>query len=495
MALERFALDALNLGEMTIEVVLEAFGARELDVDGLQRLEAGADVRKERRRRFVNLGEVALVLHHGVLFVLDRCRAPVRVGQACLNLRHLIWQGCQPRLRTLQRRELLLRVADLGRQAVAGDPCLFEIRLAVNLCGKPVIDVAAQIVQRPQAGMHLLHEREPRREEIQPAGELFDLRPHRDCPLRHVAGVGDPRRELAHRRFELRRVAHEDPRLLDERSELQLLLAQFVRARPYVRIRRFTGVELGLDGVDFLAPADQPFDANRGSTDLAVQLAEARIEGREERLSLLDPGNLGAERVSAVRKHVQPVLQRRERPFAGSQRRELAIRICQAGFRCREPLAERVDLAAVHGQPIEMALHGVQQFRRTLVLLARPSRRTGRSRDWPPSSFSVTVRCSRSSRDSVLSTVAATVDPSRSLAIWASISQTISLTRRESSSARSIVCCWFSSALSLALTRSASAFKAWRSVLASSDSTWHCERSPSLPSSRSIVRSATATSS
>jgi hypothetical protein len=188
-----FALDALNLGQMTIEVVLEAFGARELDVDGLQRLEAGADVRKERRRRFVNLGEVPLVLDHGVLFVLDRCRAPARVGQACLNLRHLIWQAGQPRLRTLQRRELLLGVDDLGGQAVAGDPCLFEIRLAVNLCGKPVIDVAAEIVQRPQAGMHLLHEREPRREEIQPAGELLDLRTHRDRPLRHVAGVGDPR--------------------------------------------------------------------------------------------------------------------------------------------------------------------------------------------------------------------------------------------------------------------------------------------------------------
>ena len=81
------------------------------------------------------------------------------------------------------------------------------------------------------------------------------------------------------------------------------------------------------------------------------------------------------------------------------------------------------------------------------------------------SSLSVTVRWSRSRRVRVSSTVAATVDPSRSLPICASISQTISLTRRESSSARSIVCCWFSSALSLALTRSASEFSAWRSVL------------------------------
>ena len=99
----------------------------------------------------MDLREVALVFDHRVLFVLDRRGALPGVGKARLDLGHLVGQRRQPRLRTLQRGELLLRIGDLGCQPVAGDPRLFEIRLPVDLRGEPVIDVAAQVVQRAQA--------------------------------------------------------------------------------------------------------------------------------------------------------------------------------------------------------------------------------------------------------------------------------------------------------------------------------------------------------
>ena len=114
---------------------------------------------------------------------------------------------------------------------------------------------------------------------------------------------------MADCRFELRRVPHEDPRLLDECGELVLLIAQLVPTRAHLRIRRFTGVELGLDRVDLPGGAESTLGPNRGSPDLAVQLAETRVEGSEERLLLLDPDDLRAERISTVSERIEPALQ------------------------------------------------------------------------------------------------------------------------------------------------------------------------------------------
>ena len=86
VALECFALDVLDLGQVLIQVVLQRFGALELSLDRLERVEPPGDVREQRAGRLVQLGEPAPMLGDGFMLVLDRGNAVPRIDEPCLDV-------------------------------------------------------------------------------------------------------------------------------------------------------------------------------------------------------------------------------------------------------------------------------------------------------------------------------------------------------------------------------------------------------------------------
>ena len=89
MTLERFALDVLDLGQVLIQVVLQRFGAFELSLDGLERVEAPGDVGEERGRRLVQLAEAPPVFGYRLVLVLDRGHAVPRIDEPCFDVGHV----------------------------------------------------------------------------------------------------------------------------------------------------------------------------------------------------------------------------------------------------------------------------------------------------------------------------------------------------------------------------------------------------------------------
>ena len=89
VTLERFALDVLDLGQVLIQVVLQRFGAFELSLDRLERVEAPGECREECRGRVVQLSEPPPVFGDGLVLVLDRGYTVPRIAELCFDVGHV----------------------------------------------------------------------------------------------------------------------------------------------------------------------------------------------------------------------------------------------------------------------------------------------------------------------------------------------------------------------------------------------------------------------
>ena len=354
---EHVALLLLDLRELGDQVLLEGTGPVQLHMEALDSLEALGPSSDSARA----LSHNAVSFRSCSASCLRRAAAPHgRAGAPELFLEHR--EAADRRLqlaaRSVDRRELLLRVGHLRRQAIAQHVEALQLRPARELVAQPAVDVGAQGVERVQPALQLLDDLRSGFEGCQPAGKFVDGVGDALC-LRGARFCCD---NLGRQGVDLRLDGEACPMkllVLSREARAFLVGAKLVEERRRLLVGAVNRLDFGLERVEILALLAQAVELPLGTL--------GRLEAVEP---LLERGERVCFRCSESAMRSNPP---RPSPAPGCAHERSQILIpCRdrlhtglglgnAGLSDPQPFVDGLDLLPVHRELIHVTLHGFHQ--------------------------------------------------------------------------------------------------------------------------------------